>query len=56
MEWLKTLAWLFRGSEKDLIAFVAFVGLLMLWLPPVDTGKYPGSPAGAAQIEKQEVQ
>lgn len=56
MEWLKTLVWIFRGAEKELVAFVAFVALLMQWLPQEHGGKYPVSQVGATQIEKQEVQ
>lgn len=56
MEWLKTLIWVFRGGEKELIAFVALIALLMFGLP-FDHGSHPPmQPADASQLEKQEMQ
>ncbi len=56
MEWLKTLVWIFRGGEKDLIVLVIFVVSLMLWLPLDYHARHPGTTESAARIEKQEVQ
>jgi hypothetical protein len=33
MEWLRTLFWIFRGSEKSLIAFIAVAMVLALSVP-----------------------
>lgn len=33
MEWLRTLVWIFRGSEKSLIAFIAVATGLALSVP-----------------------
>lgn len=45
MEWLRTLVWIFRGSEKSLIAFIAVVSLLSFWVPLEPAGNSPTNAA-----------